>query len=410
MAAPARVVGACLAWASSRGLPSQLSCHRSCEAALSSMKKEELRALCSSLGLNHDGSTAQLILSVVETIVARRVPLPPEYPSLNYVSSLSAHSVDVLPSLRCWKCGASVEPCVKNIADFQVGSWPPGDSRRWQNCESVVIPSLICHAECAREELEEAGRRGETARPPSNQQSTRRRSCRVGDFATIVGLRWEERWIGLQEILMLERGGSLADGLIDVPTGPCIERVALQLLNWFSMSCESWGEKSYLPARVYLTRRTKLCCRGGSIVGFMTFTDSPDKHFVLPSLNAIFVLPGARRKGACREMVQDFVRGVEERERGSNRARREGEGGREGGEGEGEGEGDWKGDKDSGDSASNLRKLMGIEVRRVCVFACMLVDGDEGPGIAEAPPCPSPHPLSCHPQEGDNSLLLLPAS
>eukprot|EP00960_Hanusia_phi_P045466 757261-Hanusia_phi.AAC.1 len=312
-----RVGGACMAWASSRGLPSQLACHKSCEAVLSSLNKQELRSFCSALGLSNEGSTSQMILAAVERLVDRQEPLPPEYVSLNYVSSLSGSCGGELPSLRCWKCGASLEPCVKNIADFQVGSWPPGDSRRWRSCESVVIPSLICHAECARNRgLEEEEGSGEAVRSPSLPKLQRRRSCRVGEFATIVGLRWEERWMGLQEVLMLQGeggggGAGLDDGLISVPPGPCLQRVALQVLNWFSMSSEFAGDSNYLPARVYLTRRAKLCCRGGSVVGFITYTDSPDKHFLLPTINAIFVLPHARGKGACREMLLDFVASVE---------------------------------------------------------------------------------------------------
>ena len=32
----------------------------------------------------------------------------------------------------------------------------------------------------------------------------------------------------------------------------------------------------------------------------------PDDKYPLPSLNAIYVLPSARRAGACREMLADF--------------------------------------------------------------------------------------------------------
>lgn len=85
-------------------------------------------------------------------------------------------------------------------------------------------------------------------------------SCSVGDFRTIVGAYLEgERgqegggggWHSVP--MLLERcaeGVCVWGGLVDVPTGPCPGRVAIQLFNWMGMSGEDKGDKNYLPCRV----------------------------------------------------------------------------------------------------------------------------------------------------------------
>ena len=44
------------------------------------------------------------------------------------------------------------------------------------------------------------------------------------------------------------------------------------------MSGQDSKDKNYLPARVYLTREAKLVCRGGSVVGFITFNSQASSH------------------------------------------------------------------------------------------------------------------------------------
>lgn len=135
-----------------------------------------------------------------------------------------------------------------------------------------------------------------------------RLSCRVGDFPTISNVFWEGRWRTMDEIMTLCTGGPLPDDIIPCPLEASIERVCLQLLNWFSMSGLDKSDKNCLPARVYLTRPARLACRAGQVVGYMTYTATGNEHFPIPTLCAIFVRPEFRGKGACKAMLHEFVR------------------------------------------------------------------------------------------------------
>ena len=316
-----------LGYVSCRRLPSQFACHqRSPEAIIASVNKDEVRARCRELGCTASGSLSQMLVAIAKAIIAREgmralefPPFPLQFVSLNHVMSFAAGAAPHPPPGPCWLCGCSTT-CVglDNIADLQVGSWPPGDARRWQFGQSFVVPVSVCHgyykAQTAKETAagEEplaaaataaaaaaildsssdcdsstdslSGRHSEApapAAPPHRlapdcdvlelrkqlyNKASSRLPCKVGDFPTISGVLWEGRWRTLDETMTCCTDKRLPDAVMPCPEQPCIERVCLQLLNWFSMSGLDKADKNCLPARVYLTRPARLVCRAGQVV------------------------------------------------------------------------------------------------------------------------------------------------
>jgi hypothetical protein len=342
-----------LGYASCRHLPSQFACHvRSPDAILSTLNKEELKARCCELNVKAAGSLSQMVTAVANAVVARGQPLPKQFVSLNALiggggaftrcADAGDHPEELGP---CWLCGARARDVgLQNIADFQVGSWPPGDARRWQFGGSYVIPVLVCQgcsdtppAPSAPGGDAQADRATEPVAPDRHTLSkdvlemrtqlykpktSHRLSCRVGDFPTISGVFWGGRWRTLDETMTLCMGEPLPDDIIVCPLEASIERVCLQLLNWFSMSGLDKSDKNCLPARVYLTRPACLVCRAGQVAGYMTYTATGNEHFPIPTLCAIYVRPEFRGKGACRAMMHAFV----EMARAAKKARAEGGG------------------------------------------------------------------------------------
>jgi hypothetical protein len=244
------------------------------ESVFSSTKKVELQERAQQLQIPSNGSTSQLLRGIAERLISQgTLTVPLQYVSAAHLQRTGGREDSVL---SCWLCGSRLDANVDSMADFQCGSWPPGDERRWSDDGQFVLPALFCQT-----------------------------ACKVGSFATLAGVFMGDGWLSLEEILRLGQRG-LSDGLLSVPLGPCIERVALQCLNWYSLSGAETADCNYLPARVYLTRPCKLVIRGGRAVGFVTFCEPPDTAFPLRSLNAMFVLPEARNAGAAREMLIDF--------------------------------------------------------------------------------------------------------
>ena len=250
------------------------------EAVFSSSKKGELQERAKQLKIPTNGSTSQLLRGIAEWLICMppaALSVPPQYVSAAHLQRAGGREDGVL---TCWHCGSRLDATVDSMADFQCGSWPPGDPRRWSDDGQFVIPAVFCQSSHA--------------------------ACKVGSFATLAGVFiGGDSWFSLDDILRLGRPG-LSDGLQPVPLGPCIERVALQCLNWWSLSGAEMTDCNCLPARVYLTRQCKLVMRGGRAVGFVSYCEPPDSAFPLRSLNAMFVLPEARKAGAAREMLIDF--------------------------------------------------------------------------------------------------------
>ena len=329
---------------SCRHLPSQFACHvRSPDAILSTLNKEEIKARCRELGAPSVGSLSQMTTAVADAVVARGQTLPKQFVALNALivgDNAFRHGVHSGAEDHaggsalgpCWLCGASARSVgLENLADFQVGSWPPGDARRWQFGGSCVIPVAVCQG-CSETGAAPDGSVGATlskddaAAPPAaanrlslskdvlelrtrlyRPKTSHRLTCRVGDFPTIASVFWDGCWRTLDETLTLCTGEPLPDAVVACPLEASIERVCLQLLNWFSMSGLDKADKNCLPARVYLTRPARLVCRAGQVVGYMTYTATGNEHFPIPTLCAIYVRPEARGKGACRALMYEFV-------------------------------------------------------------------------------------------------------
>jgi hypothetical protein len=304
-----------LNYASCRNLPSQFACHsRSPEAIIASIKKEDIKERLCELGIKPTGSLAQMIKTIAEYIVERAQPAPLQYVSLNnIIASTGALETQQAPELfQCWLCGCRAKSIsLENIADLQIGSWPPGDPRRWQLGRSFVISVAVCQGYsqlpaqrpnriCLDNDVLELQAR-------LYRKSSNRLPCKVGEFPTISGIFWEGRWQTIDEAMTLCTGDRLADAVISCPEEPSIERVCLQVLNWFSMSGLDKTDKNCLPARVYLSRPARLVCRAGQVVGYMTYTAVPNEHFPVPTVCAIYVRPEARGKGACKALMHNFV-------------------------------------------------------------------------------------------------------
>jgi hypothetical protein len=330
-----------LGYASCRHLPSQFACHtRSPEAIIATLKKEDVKERCRQLGRQPTGSLSQMVMTIADAIIVRAQLLPRQFMSLNNMIAGGDAFGAPCDATRCWLCGSAVASInLGNVADLQVGSWPPGDPRRWQFGGSCVIPVLVCqgygkpsqggdpvwsgadiqngpaaHASAA-EESAPARRPNRPELPPDvlemrarlYRKSSHRLPCKVGDFPTISAVFWAGRWWSLDEALTLCTGDALRDGVIPCPQEPCMERVCLQVLNWFSMSGLEKVDKNCLPARVYLTRPARLVCRAGQVVGYMTYTARANEHFPIPTLCAIYVRPEVRGKGACKALMHDFI-------------------------------------------------------------------------------------------------------
>ena len=281
-----------LGYASCRHLPSQFACHvRSPEAIIATLKKDELKERCKQLGRQATGSLSQMVMAIADALVVRAQPLPHQFVSLNSISAGGdAFRGAGAEAARCWLCGSGVE-CVSlgNVADFQVGSWPPGDPRRWQFGGSCVIPVLVCQGygrpadgDSEAQDGAAAARDGEGPAPARRpyraelprdvlemrtrlyRKSSHRLPCKVGDFPTISAVFWGGQWRSLDEALTLCTGEALSDSVIPCPQvaaqpparvrsvtaaacsarrprcpadslraqEPCLERVCLQVLNW----------------------------------------------------------------------------------------------------------------------------------------------------------------------------------
>lgn len=152
-------------------------------------------------------------------------------------------------------CGAAAGSIgLHNVADLQIGSWPPGDARRWQFGRSCIISVAVCKGYTQAEKQEESSTAATTpaayaaAAVPAVQpnrlaladdalalrarlyaKSSHRLPCKVGDFATISGVFWDESWRSMDEAMTLCRGHVLPDAVIPCPMEPSIERVCLQV-------------------------------------------------------------------------------------------------------------------------------------------------------------------------------------
>jgi hypothetical protein len=251
-----------LEYVTSDGLPAHFACWKSCDAVLSVVKKTELQERANQLGFSVNAqSTAQILKSIAAFLIAKG-SVPQHMVSLRLLHDKTRPPQE----LTCWKCGMQLTECPDGMVDFKVGSWPPGDSRRWRIEDSFVVPVMIC----TNQKATTCSRRSEPSDPPGTDRAGAFSPCTVGDFRTISHIHWNQQFNSLSNIMRLN-GPGLQDGLIPCPLGPCIERICLQILNWFSMSGQDIKDKNYLPARVYLTREAKLVCRGGSVVGFVTF-------------------------------------------------------------------------------------------------------------------------------------------
>jgi hypothetical protein len=254
---------AALEFVTSDGLPAHFACWKTCDAVLASTNKHALQERAKELTLSTKGQTpAQMLKSIASALIAdRKVP--------KHMVSLKLLSEQAMPQdLKCWKCKSTSNVCADSLVDFKIGSWPPGDGRRWKVEEAFVVPAVVCIS------------RKSSSIGNGVYSETLPTLCNVGEFKTISHVFWNTQFLSIPEVLRLN-GSVLPDGLIDCPAGPCLERVCLQLLNWFSMSGQDKHDKNYLPARVYLTREAKLVCRSGSIVGYVTFNSQAAAHVSL---------------------------------------------------------------------------------------------------------------------------------
>ena len=246
-----------LEFVTSDGLPSHFACWKSCDAVLSAVNKTELQARAIQLGLETRGQTpAQMIKSIASVVIAKGNP-PRHMVCLRLLCNDNIQTQD----LKCWKCGKFSKVSADSLVDLKCGSWPPGDSRRWRIDDAFVVPAIVCTYQKAQH-TDDAGTEAGRA-----YAST---PCNVGNYKTVSHVYWNEQFLSVPDV-MRAGGSALPDGLLECPTGPCLERVCLQLLNWFSMSGQDSADKNYLPARVYLTREARLVCRGGGVVGFVTY-------------------------------------------------------------------------------------------------------------------------------------------
>jgi hypothetical protein len=250
-----------LEYVTSDGLPAHFACWKTCDVVIGSLKKQDLQERAKELGLSVTSQTpAQLLKAIASALIAdKKVP--------KHMVSLILLSEKVVPpqELFCWKCRLPSTICADSLVDFKIGSWPPGDGRRWKVEEAFVVPAVVC----INRKLPSSTNGGY-----SDLLST---PCQVGEFKTISHVFWKSQFLSIPDAMQLN-GPALPDGLIDCPVGPCLERICLQLLNWFSMSGQDKHDKNYLPARVYLTRQAKLVCRGGSIVGYVTYNSQAAAH------------------------------------------------------------------------------------------------------------------------------------
>ena len=243
-----------LEFVTSDGLPAHFACWKTCDTVLASTNRQALQERAKELNLSTAGQTpAKMLKAIASALIAdRKVP--------KHMVSLTLLSEKVVPQqeLVCWQCKSPSTVCADSLVDFKIGSWPPGDGRRWKVDEAFVVPAVVCISQ-----KQPVRSNGVYSEPLSTL-------CNVGEYKTISHVFWNTQFLSIPDVMRLN-GSDLPDGLIDCPAGPCLERICLQLLNWFSMSGQDKHDKNYLPARVYLTRQAKLVCRGGSIVGYVTF-------------------------------------------------------------------------------------------------------------------------------------------
>ena len=185
------------------------------EAIIASIKKEEVQDRCRDLGALTTGSLAQMVKAIADAQVVRAQPLPLQFISLNHmITGSEAFNSTQGPSTRaCWLCGCNGQRVgLENVADFQVGSWPPGDPRRWQLGGSCVIPVAVCEGYCEPVPAATAAPASDCETPPNRgtvedeedatlelrarlyRKSTRRTPCKVGDFPTVSAIFWKGQW------------------------------------------------------------------------------------------------------------------------------------------------------------------------------------------------------------------------
>ena len=87
------------------------------------------------------GSTPAMLLKSIGLTLASRGMVPPHMKAMRLAGNEGGEGCVMM---RCWRCGGDVDISATNLVDLQIGSWPPGDQRRWRLGESWVVPALIC--------------------------------------------------------------------------------------------------------------------------------------------------------------------------------------------------------------------------------------------------------------------------
>ena len=175
-----------------------------------------------------------MVMAVADAIIMRGQSLPRQFVALN-LSIDQSRKVDAKQGEalgECWLCGcAATRASLDNIADLQIGSWPPGDPRRWQLGGSCVIPVIVCQgygkpgSDTADADASPASRPGRLSlaadalemRSRLYRKSSHRLPCKVGDFPTISSVFWDGVWRTLDETMTLCTGKILQDAVIPCP-------------------------------------------------------------------------------------------------------------------------------------------------------------------------------------------------
>jgi hypothetical protein len=87
------------------------------------------------------GSTPAMLLKSIGLTLASKGMVPQHMKAMRLAGNEGGEGC---ARMRCWKCGGDVDISAMNLVDLQIGSWPPGDQRRWRLGESWVVPALIC--------------------------------------------------------------------------------------------------------------------------------------------------------------------------------------------------------------------------------------------------------------------------